>query len=172
MQRSAPLRAQSFQSESIGAVIFWWIMIFSEKPVSTVPDPAIKIESRGEDPAVVVGRRQRRCMIMRRYRHLIADARRELYVFRKLEAADHKARCEKHLVQSAALPIRPVRPVHLELGPEDLHQMILKSDVRLNLVAQYRYVRIRQDSRNRGLNIEIAPTLAERQRRNVRRGVI
>ena len=63
-------------------------MIFSEKPGSTFPDHALEIESRGEDPAVVVGGRQRRCRIVRRHRDLITDSGRKLYVTRERETAD------------------------------------------------------------------------------------
>ena len=69
-------------------------------------------------------------------RDLISYACREYYAPRELETADHKARREKHLVQATALTVGPVRPVHLEFGPEDLQEMILECDVCLNLIAE------------------------------------
>ena len=123
--------------------------------------PALEIEARGEEPGVIIGRRQRAGTVAWRDRELVADAEGEEPIPAEREPADDKPRCEEQLIEPVALPAVVIGPVCLDLRPEYGQYMVLKRDIGLDLVAQRVRVRIRQDGADRALDVEIAPALAE-----------
>src|SRR4029077_13146794 len=61
-------------------------------------------------------------------------------VLADLEAPEYDPRREQDLVETLVYPVRPVRVVHLEFGPEILPQMILEGGVPKYGITEPRHV--------------------------------
>jgi hypothetical protein len=134
-------------------------------------DRQLKIHARREQPCMVVRGSQRLGLIGRRHRELISRAEGELQHVGQREAANHHASGQEDLIEAAALAIRVVGPVHLDLGPECAQDVILKRDVGLDLIACGKSRR-GEHSSDSALDVEIPETFAESKRGRVNPCVI
>ena len=91
--------------------------------------PRLEVEAAGSDPRVIVAGRQRLRPVIGRYRGLVSDTESEFHSVAQIEAAHHNPRREIDLIEAVALTAAIIGPVDLKLWPEQLADMILKSNI-------------------------------------------
>src|SRR5690242_17354436 len=93
-------------------------------------------------------------------------------VLTDLEAPEDDARREQNLVETFVEPVRPIRVVDFDLGPEILGEMVLKGGIPQDRIAEPRHVLLSREvcrlqpvygnlHADGRLNIEVAPPFTE-----------
>ncbi len=70
---------------------------------------------------------------------------------------------KKDLVQSRALAVGIISPVHFQLGPEQRSDVILEGNIALHLIAQRRDIGHGQNASQRRLDVKVALSFSHGQ---------